>query len=101
MTGPACSVELVLPRDKELFPALRGEPQGKLSGNLEPGKDLTLTAEDIQLDPTGKESGVFQLNIDGIKRVTWFRTSFVQEGSVQKAAEERTPPRVRFRPSRR
>lgn len=98
MTGPDCSIELVLPRDKELFPALRGEPQGGLRGVLERGKELTLTADDIQLAPSGSESGVFQINIDGNRRAMWYRTNFVEEGGNQRATEERTPPRVRFRP---
>ncbi|MGA7495813.1 MAG: carboxypeptidase-like regulatory domain-containing protein, partial [Isosphaeraceae bacterium] len=50
--------------------------------------------------PGGSESGVFQLNIDGFKRSTWFRTNFVQVGGIQRAQEEQSPPRVHFRTER-
>lgn len=100
MTGPPCPVELVLPKDKELFPSLLGDPQGKLSGALEAGKDLTLTADAIKLGLGGSESGIFQLNIDGFKRSMWFRTNFVQVGGIQRAQEEQSPPRVHFRTER-
>ena len=40
---------------------------------------------------------MFQLNIDGLKRVVWYRSNFLQEGGIQRATEESTPPRVRFR----
>ena len=100
MTGPPCLVELVLPKDKELFPSLLDDPQGKLSGELEAGKDLTLTADAIKLGLGGSESGIFQLNIDGFKRSMWFRTNFVQVGGIQRAQEEQSPPRVHFRTER-
>ncbi|MGA9922416.1 MAG: carboxypeptidase-like regulatory domain-containing protein [Isosphaeraceae bacterium] len=100
MTGPPCPVELVLPKDKELFPSLLGDPQGKLSGELEAGKDLTLTADAIKLGLGGSESGIFQLNIDGFKRSMWFRTNFVQVGGIQRAQEEQSPARVHFRTER-
>jgi hypothetical protein len=95
MAAPAARVELELPSDPELFPALRGEPQGRLVGLLDPGTNLELVAEALKLDPTADESGIFWLNIDGIRRARWFRTSFVQEGGVQLATEVQTP-RVRF-----
>jgi hypothetical protein len=100
MTGPPCPVELVLPKDKELFPLLQGDPQGKLSGLLEIGKDLTLTADAIRLGLGGSETGIFQLNVDGVKRAMWFKAKFVQVGGIQTANEELTPPRVRFRTER-
>ena len=96
MTGPPCHVELVFPKDKELFPSLQGVPQGKLSDMLEVGRDVTLTANAIKLGLGGTESGVFQLNIDGIQRAMWYRANFPQVGGVQTAKEEITPPRVRF-----
>lgn len=96
MTGPPCPVELVFPRDRELFPSFQGAPQGKLSGAVEIEKDLTLTADGIRLGLGGTESGIFQLNIDGIQRAIWFRANFPQVGGVQVATEETTPPRVRF-----
>ena len=98
--GPPCFVELILPKDRTLFPRLRGQPEGRSSGTVERGKDLRLTAERLTLEPGSDESGVFQISVDGFKRAFWYRTNLVEQGGVQRATEEREPPRVRFRPER-
>src|SRR4029077_221972 len=84
MTGPRCHVKLVVPSDKELFPAFLEPPKGQLEGDLEPGgKKLTLYAEGIKLDPTASEEGRFLLTIDGLQRVLWYETRFVPQGETQ------------------
>ena len=67
---------------------------------LERGKELRLKAERLTFDPVNDETGVFQITVDGFKRAFWYRTGLVEQGGVQKAAEEHEPPRVRFRPER-
>ena len=76
------------PQGSDALPPLRGEPQGRLSGALERGKELRLTAERLIFEPGSDESGVFQVNVDGFKRAFWFRTGLVEQGSTQKAIEE-------------
>jgi serine/threonine protein kinase len=98
MTGPACRIKLIVPSDKDLFPAFREPPKGYLEGDLEPGgKDLHLYAEDIKLDPAAKEEGRFQVTVDGLQRALWYRTRFSAQGEPQPATIDRTP-RVRFKP---
>src|SRR5262249_29506150 len=64
MAGPPCPVELFLPMDKELFPTLLAPPKdGKLTGQLDPGKALTLYAEKLALDPNEDGEGSFALNV--------------------------------------
>ena len=83
MTGPACRVKLIVPSDKDLFPAFRELPKGHLEGDLEPGgKSLPLYAEDIKLDPAAKEEGRFQVTIDGLQRALWYKTRFPAEGEA-------------------
>src|SRR5262249_34545672 len=63
---------------------------------LKPGKsEVTLYAENIALDPTGKPDGSFCLNVDSVRGALWFRGRFPQVGSTQRALES-TRPRVRF-----
>jgi hypothetical protein len=90
LSAPACAVELVLPRDKVLFPALREPPRGTLSGKLGPRETLTLFAEAIALDPAAPENGSFYLNLDGIERALWMRTTFARAGGPQRAVLDST-----------
>jgi hypothetical protein len=100
MTGRPCPVELFLPMDKELFPTLRVPPKdGKLTGELEPGKLLTLYAEKLALDPNDDAEGSFALDVDGVKRALWFRGRFPQEGGTQRMSEPQKA-RVRFHADR-
>ncbi len=93
MTGPPCPVELVLP-------TLQTPPkEGLLVGKLEPGKPpLTLYAEDFTLKTTDGDQADFYLNIDGLKRVMWFRGRFPEFGVLQRPVELREP-RVRLSPT--
>ncbi len=100
LAGPPCQIELVLPMDaidKELFPSLRDLPKiGKLAGVLKPGKsELTLYAENVALEPTGKAEGSFCLNVDGVRGSLWFRGQFPLVGGPKQAVEP-SQPRVRF-----
>ena len=98
MTLPACPVTLIVPSDKEIFPGFVEPPKGKLGGNLDPnGDDLHLKAQDIKLDPAKSEEGRFQLTIDGLERVLWYKTQFRIDGETQIATRD-TTPRVRFNP---
>ncbi len=85
MAGPPCPVELVLPRDMSLFPALLEPPQGTLSGTLEPGGTLTLYAEGLVLNPAAPQEGLFYLNVDGVERALWFKTNFARAGGAKGA----------------
>ena len=58
-----------------------------------------MRAEDIKLDPNAKEEGRFQLSIDGLERVLWYRTQFPTTGDTQIATRDHAP-RVRFNPKR-
>lgn len=90
LSDPACAVELVLPRDRTLFPALREPPRGTLSGKLVPNGTVALFAEAIALDPAAPENGLFYLNIDGIERALWMRTTFARAGGPQRAVLDST-----------
>jgi hypothetical protein len=97
MTGPPCRVKLIVPSDRELFPAYLEPPKGVLERDLEPGgKKVLLAAEEIKLDlDAKKEEGLFQLTIDGLERNLWYQTRFVSQGEPQIAIRYRAP-RVRF-----
>ncbi len=98
MNKPPCRVKLIVPPDKEIFPAFLEPPKGALEGDLVPGgAKLFLRAEDIKLDPHEKEEGRFQLTIDGLERVLWYKTQFPAAGEPQIAFEDQDP-RVRFNP---
>jgi hypothetical protein len=99
MTGPPCPIRLIIPSDKEVFPAYREPPKGKLEGELKPGGDrLDLFAEDIALDPSAPEEGRFQITIDNLERVLWYQTRFIAQEAKPQSATPFTVPRVRFRP---
>ncbi|QEH33048.1 hypothetical protein OJF2_15440 [Aquisphaera giovannonii] len=102
MTGPPCQVELVLPADRALFPALLSpETAGKRADLLRKGDDLTLVAEGLRLDPgVAQQRGSFQVNLDGVKRALWYQAQFNNAGGVERAVVEAAPPRVRFRTER-
>ncbi len=98
MTGPPCRVRLTIPSDTELFPAFVELPRTSLLENaIEPGgKDLTLYAQGIKLNPGAKtEAGLFYLTIDGLERCLWYKTQFVAQGEAQVATPFQDP-RVRF-----
>jgi hypothetical protein len=97
MTGPPCHVKLDIPSDPELFPGFVEPPRGKLEGSIEPGKRLTLFAEDIKLKPSADDQARFSLSVDGIARALWYQTRFVREGQAQKV-EPIGESWVRFRP---
>ena len=99
MTGPPCPIRLIIPSDKEIFPAYREPPKGKLEGLLERGGSrLDLVAEDIALDPVADEEGQFQIAIDGLDRVLWYQTRFIGQEAKPQLATAVGAPRVRFRP---
>ena len=99
MTGPPCKIRLIIPSDREIFPAYREPPKGKLEGDLKAGGDrLDLIAEDIPLDPAADEEGQFQITIDGLQRVLWYRTRFLGPEAKPQVATVVRAPRVRFRP---
>jgi hypothetical protein len=96
MTGRDAQVELVLPDDKRLFPALRAQPkEGKLTGLVGPGKPLELFAEKIALEPGNDAECDFYLNVDGVKRALWFRSRFPELGTEPRMSELQAP-KVRF-----
>lgn len=96
MTGPPCPVNLELPLDPELFPALRAKPKGTLSDTVKPGAgEVRLHAENLALDPAGPLEGKFYLNVDGVPQALWYRANFALEGGPQRATEY-TKSRVRF-----
>jgi len=100
-----CPVELVLPEDRELFPAFKGQPtEGKRFDKLEAGgKPVDLTVRDIPLNPNVDDTKPtsFYLNVDGlekadaIKRAFWFKTTFRADGNRQQVTLDEIP-RVRF-----
>ncbi len=97
MTGPPALVKLIVPSDKEIFPAFREPPLGTLEGPLKPaGERLDLYAEDIKLDPAADEVGKFQLTIDGLERAIWYQTRFIVQDARPQLATVVSTPRVRF-----
>ena len=98
LAGPPCPVALVLPTNKDHFPALREPPKaGKLVGELQAGKsELTLYAEKLALGLVDK--GFFYLNVDSVDRALWFQCRFPQMGGPQPASAW-DQPRVSFRAS--
>ncbi len=90
LSGPPCSVELVLPRDR--IPGLIAADSGTFIGTLPAdGSELTLFAENIQLRDEAKEDGYFYLNIDSVPRAVVFHATFARQGSP-------TTPRLEFTP---
>jgi hypothetical protein len=96
MNGPDARVDLILPNDKRLFPTLRAQPKGRLSGAAGPGKPLTLFADNLALDANDSAECSFYLNVDGVKRALWLRARFPQFGGPQRVTEPDQPD-VRFR----
>jgi Carboxypeptidase regulatory-like domain len=100
MTLPPCQVTLIVPSDKDIFPAFVEPPkEGTFGGKLEPGgKKLELKAKDIKLNPLVEtDEGRFQLTIDGLDRVLWYKTQFLPLGGETQIATIVDPPRVRFK----
>jgi hypothetical protein len=97
MTGPPAVVKLNIPTDKEFFRALLEPPQGTLEGPLKPGGGtLDLYAENLKLDDTVDEQGMFQIAIDGLQRAIWYQTRFVSQGARPQVATVFEIPQVRF-----
>jgi hypothetical protein len=100
-----CPVELVLPEDRDLFPAFKSQPQGGSQARVleADGKPVILIAENIPLNLNVEDTkpSYFYLNVDGLEkadavmRAFWFKTTFRQEGPRQPVTEDQTP-RVRF-----
>ena len=99
MTGPDCLIKLIIPADKEIFPAFQGPPEGKLEGELKPGSaGLELYAQGIKLDPAADEEGHFLISVDNLQRVIWYQTRFIAQEGKPQVAREVHKPRVRFQP---
>jgi hypothetical protein len=80
LVGPPCPLELVLPASR--IPALLGVKAGTLRGELPlDGKEIELTAEDLQLDPGSDDEGVVYVHIDGRPRALVYSVSFPRSGT--------------------
>ncbi len=81
LAGPPCLVELVLPK-------LRKSPkEGLRRGHLEPGKTLTLYAEDFAMETPSDGQAHLYLNVNGVQRVIWFQGRFPEIGRPQQLTE--------------
>ncbi len=78
--GAPCPVELSLPLDR--IPGLISPGDGTFKAKLEkPGDEVTLFAEDFELDPRGDEWGHVHLAVDGVERALVYRVRFARRGT--------------------
>lgn len=79
LAAPPCEVELVLRRDR--IPGFEAVKEGNLRGEVPgDGKELTLSAESIQLAESLDEEGDVYLTVDGRERAFILRTTFARRG---------------------
>ena len=88
--GPPSFVEIELPPDR--IPGLLGVKGGVFRGKLPPpDKQLTLSAQNLQLDKTADEEGTVYITVDGVHRAFAFHTTFARQGAPTTPSEDMRP----------
>jgi hypothetical protein len=89
MTGPPAAVELALPASR--IPGFLGAKSGTMRGQLTPGGEVTLYAENLQFADVGPEEGYVHVSVDGDERAYVFRTTFARLGEPTSPREDTLP----------